>query len=95
MKRKVIGILAITLIAGVLVAAGVAAQTKKQGQVSTSLATSQQAQLDAASQGQIISGTNLGIRIVGQQDDKVIGTLVVKVGNEWKDVTLPAASVGR
>jgi hypothetical protein len=94
MKRRFIGILAILSIAGILVAAGVAAQSKKQGQVSTSLATAQQPQVDAASQGQIISGANVGIRIIGQQDDKVIGTLVVKVGSEWKDVTLPSTAIG-
>ena len=93
MKTRIVVLIAmVSVIAGILTAS-VAAQ--KQNQVSTTLATSTQSGQLEASQGQVLSGSNVGIRIVSQQGDKLVGTLVVKVGSEWKDVTLPASNVSR
>ena len=87
--------IAILLVALATIAMITTAGAQNQTQVSTSLATPTSPPTVTTQDGKtIITGANLGIRVDGNAGGKVVGTLMVKVGTEWKEVSLakPAAN---
>lgn len=40
----------------------------------------------------VLSGTDIGFRMVGRQGDRAVGVLVVRVNGRWVDTTSPWAT---
>ncbi len=86
--------IAILLVALAVIAMITTAGAQSQNQVSTSLAAPTAPSTVSTQDGKtIMTGANLGIRVDGNSGGKVLGTLMVKIGNEWREVSLanPAA----
>jgi len=95
MKRKLLGsaaiatIFALGLVTGWTLSAGAQAQ---QRPVTQTLATSQQPSSSVTMNGlPVMTGGSLGVRIDGQAGAHYNGTLVVKVGSTWKEVSVARA----
>ena len=44
---------------------------------------------DNSPQGDVLTGSDLGFRVVGMSGDRVVGILIVKVNGEWLETEQP------
>jgi hypothetical protein len=76
---------AISVASAVVVVALTVALTARCNGAGTPTATSE----SKVGVGDVLTGSDLGLRVLDVQDDRVIGELVVRIEGEWLDVREP------